>query len=197
MKELFEKVDPIFSKFQNEKNIEFELRLGKINRDYFDTNIGKETFEKILYALKKYPSWESVKHTRDVVYYQDNIRLVINDETEESTQIIKEKLVKIDNVLPGPLDVRFSVARETPFQKDDLEFTDAKQRTRESFVRKNLSIDMTVVSGNPTDFDSEEEQSYQVEFEIINPKLVKDQDTLYNIVHKVQDVLKILSGTSH
>ena len=197
MNELFEKVSPIFSKFQNEKNIEFELRLGKINRGSFDTNVGKETFDKIFSALKKYQGWESVIHMSDVAYYQDNIRLVINDETEESTQVLKEKLVKIDNVLSGPLDVRFAVARETPFQKEDLEFTAARQRTRESFVRKNLSIDMTVVSGNPTDFDSEEEQSYQIEFEIIDPKLVKNQDTLYNIIHKVQDVLKILSRTSH
>ena len=178
MNELFEKVSPIFSKFQNEKNIEFEMRLGKINRGSFDTNVGKETFDKIFNALKKYQGWESVIHMSDVAYYQDNIRLVINDETEESTQVLKEKLVKIDNVLSGPLDVRFAVARETPFQKEDLEFTAARQRTRESFVRKNLSIDMTVVSGNPTDFDSEEEQNYQIEFEIINPKLVKNQDVL-------------------
>jgi len=173
------------------------MRLGKINRGSFDTNVGKETFDKILRALKKYQGWESVKCTNDVAYYQDNIRLVINDDTEECTQVIKEKLCKVDNTLQGPLDVRFAVARETPFQKEEIEFTSARQRHRESFVRKNLSIDMTIISGNPTDLDSEEEQSYQIEFEIINPKLVRDIDTLYNIIHKVQDVLNILPGTAH
>jgi hypothetical protein len=197
MKAIFEKISPLFSKFQNEQNIEFEMRLGKINRGSFDTNVGKETFEKVLRALKKYQGWESVKSTSDVAYYLDNIRLIINDDNEAYVQVIKEKLVKSDHTLPGPFDVRFSVAKETPYDKEGIEFTSAKQRTRESFVRKNLSIDMTIISGNPSDLDSEEEQSYQIEFEIIDPKLVRDQDTLYNIIHKVQDVLNILPGTAH
>jgi hypothetical protein len=197
MKEIFEKISPLFSKFQNEQNIEFEMRLGKMNRGSFDTNVGKETFDKILLALKKYQGWESVKSTSDVAYYKDNIRLTIDDDTGDYVQVLKDKLLKSDHILPGPFDVRFAVARETPFQKEDIEFTSAKQRTRESFVRKNLSIDMTIISGNPSDLDSEEEQTYQVEFEIIDPKLVKDQNTLYNIIHKVQDVLNILPGTAH
>jgi len=192
MNQLFEKVSPIFSKFQNENHVEFEMRLGKINRGTFDTNIGKDTFEKILHALKKYKGWESVKTTRDMAYYQDNIRLVINDETEESKQVIKDKLVKIDCPLNGPLDVRFAVAKEIPFEKEEIEFTTAKQRVRESFVRKNLSIDMTIVSGNPADFDCEDEESYQIELEIINPKLINDKNTLYNIIHKVQNILEIV-----
>ena len=53
MNELFEKVGPTFSKFQNEKDIEIELRLGKINRGSFDTNVGQHTFEKILQGLHK------------------------------------------------------------------------------------------------------------------------------------------------
>ena len=42
------------------------------------------------------------------------------------------------------------------------------------------------------DLDSEEENVYQVEFEIIDPKLIKDRDTLYNIIYKVHDVLKLV-----
>jgi hypothetical protein len=194
MNQLFEKVNPIFSKFQFEKNIEFEMRLGKVNRGTFDTNVGQVTFEKILEGLKKYKGWESTKKTNDVAYYHDNIRLVINDDTEESIQVVKDKLSKIDHVLTGqPLDVRFAVAKETPIENNgDIEYSTARQRNRESFIRKNLSIDMTIVAGNPADLDSEEENMYQVEFEIIDPKLIKDHDTLYNIIYKVHDVLKLV-----
>jgi hypothetical protein len=192
MRELFEKVSPIFSKFQNEKNIEIEMRLGKINRGSFDTNIGKETFDKILRALKKYQSWENVKKSSDMCYYYDKIRLTIDDETEESKQIIKEKLTKVDQNLSGSFDVRFSVSKEVPFEKEDIEYTSVRKRTRESFVRKNLSIDMTVVSGNPDDLDCEEEESYQIEFEIIEPRNVRDADTLYNILYKIQNVLNVV-----
>lgn len=193
MNELFEKVNPIFSKFQNEKNVEFEMRLGKINRGAFDTNVGQDTFEKILDGLKKYQGWESTKKTSDVAYYHDNIRLVIDDDTDESVQVVKQKLTKVDHGLANcPLDIRFAVAKETPFEKEDIEFTTARQRSRESFVRKNLSIDMTIVAGNPADLDSEEENVYQVEFEIIDPKIIRDHNTLYNIVYKVSDVLKLV-----
>jgi len=194
MNQLFEKVNPIFSKFQLEKNVEFEMRLGKINRGSFDTNVGQTTFEKILDGLKKYKGWESIKKTSDVAYYYDNIRLIINDETDESIQVVKQKLVKVDHGLVNyPLDVRFAVAKETPFEKGDIEFTTARQRNRQSFVRKNLSIDMTIVAGNPADLDSEEENVYQVEFEIIDPKIIRDIDTLYNIIYKVSDVLKLVA----
>ena len=36
---------------------------------------------------------------------------------------------------------------------------------------------------------SEEENTYQIEFEIIDPTKVRDRDTLYNIIYKIQDVL--------
>ena len=51
---------------------------------------------------------------------------------------------------------------------------------------------MTIVAGNPADLDSEEENVYQVEFEIIDPTIIRDRDTLYNIVYKVSDVLKLI-----
>ena len=190
MNELFEKVVPIFSKFQNEKYIEFEMRLGKINRGTFDTNVGHQMFEKVLSGLKKYQSWEKVSRINDTAYYKDNIRLIIDDDTDESIQVIKQKLVKTDHSLDNKhLDVRFAVSRETPCTLEVDEFVSARKRTRESFIRKNLSIDMTIISGNPADLDSEEENAYQIEFEIIDPTKVCDSNMLYNIIYKIQDVL--------
>jgi hypothetical protein len=192
MREFFEKVSPIFSKYQNEKHVEFEFRLGKINRGSFDTNVGQETFERILQGLQKYQGWEKVSKKSDVAYYKDEIRLVIDDDTEESVQVTKHKLSHFDYSLTGkPFDVRFAVATEKPSTQEVDEFTKARKRTRTSFVRKNLSIDMTIISGDPSDWDSEEENTFQIEFEVIDPTKVQDRDTLYNIVHKVQDVLAL------
>jgi hypothetical protein len=192
MKEFFEKVEPTFSKYQNEKHVEMEIRLGKINRGSFDTNIGQQAFEKILRGLQKYQGWERVVKKSDVAYYKDDIRLVIDDETDDSVQVLKNKIGKIDHFLSEkPFDVRFSVATEVPCTQEVEEFLSARKRSRESFIRKNLSIDLTVVSGNPSDLDSEEENTYHVEFEIIDPTKVRDRDTLYNLVYKVQDVLAL------
>lgn len=192
MNELFEKVGPTFSKFQHEPHVEMELRLGKINRGTFDTNVGQTAFEKILRRLHKYTGWESVKKTSDIAYYKDNIRFIVDEDTDESIQVTKNKIVRVDHVLPGkPFDVRFAVATEKPCTQDVDEYVSAKKRVRESFVRKNLSIDMTVVSGNPADMDSEEENSYQIEFEILDPKIITDNIVLYNIIYKVNDVLDL------
>ena len=43
---LFEKWESMFYKHQNDENVEIEIRFGKMNRGTFDTNIGKDTFEK-------------------------------------------------------------------------------------------------------------------------------------------------------
>jgi hypothetical protein len=192
MNALFEKVGPTFSMYQNEPHVEMELRLGKINRGTFDTNVGQSTFEKILKRLHKYTGWESIKKTSDIAYYKDNIRLIVDEDTDESIQITKKKIAHVDHMLPGkPLDVRFAVATEKPCTQEVDEYVTAKKRVRESFVRKNLAIDMTVVSGNPADLDSEEENSYQIEFEILDPKKITDNTVLYNLVYKVNDVLDL------
>jgi len=194
MKEFFEKIHPIFSKYQNEKYAEFEMRLGKINRGQFDTNVGQETFEKVLKGLRKYTCWEKVSKTCDTVYYSESVRRVIDDETEKSVQVHKQKLTNLDySIQNKPFDVRFSVAKEIPDNREIEEFDSARTRTRESFVRKNLVIDMTIVSvsKNPDDMDSEEEYAYQIEFEIIDPTKVSDKNTLYNIVYKIINVLDL------
>ena len=67
-----------------------------------------------------------------------------------------------------------------------------RYKKRISFIRKNLSIDMTVVTGDPTDLDCEDESQYQIELEIIDPTKVKDDIELYNIIYKIFDILKII-----
>ena len=68
-----------------------------------------------------------------------------------------------------------------------------RTKTRHSFVRKNLSIDMTISSGDNADMDSEEEASYQIEMEFVKPS---DVDSIYkfkNILQKIDDLTKLIS----
>lgn len=67
-----------------------------------------------------------------------------------------------------------------------------KTKTRTSYIRKNLSIDMTSIIGGAQDMDSEDPFTYQVEFEIIKPENVEDKNTLFNIIHKIKDLFNIL-----
>jgi hypothetical protein len=190
----FDQIEPVFNQFKNRANVEIELRLGKKTKSGFDTNVGKSVFEQVKAGLDKYSGWESVKTSNTTVYFKDDIRVIDDDDTGETRAEIKKKLKKCDIPIDGsPFDVRFCVATETTCAKpEDTVYEDMRVKHRTSYIRKNLSIDVTRVEGD-SDPDSETADSYEIEFEIINPKNVTDRDTLYNMIHKIRDVLNLLS----
>lgn len=190
-KTIYDRIKPTFDSLKNEEHIEVEMRLGKHNGSLFDTNVGKETWERVLKGLNKYQGWESKKKSVVDVYYNDtnNIRITADEDTGDQTMVQKIAVVKEDFTCQ-PLDVRFSISREIPtFGQYDMDRK--RSKTRHSFVRKNLSIDMTISSGDSVDMDSEEECSYQIELEIVNPQDVQNDNELYNIIHKIDDLAKI------
>jgi hypothetical protein len=188
---IFDKVKPLFDTLKGEENIEVEMRLGKHNGSLFDTNVGKDAWEKVLKGLRKYKGWESTKSTVADVYYNDanSIRITTDEDSGEHTMVQKINVVKEDFKCE-PLDVRFSISREIPsFGQHEMDRK--RTKTRHSFVRKNVSIDMAISSGDNVDMDSEEEASYQIELEISNPQDVKNDNEFYNITHKISDLVKI------
>jgi len=190
--DLTEKVLPIFEAHKNEGDIEVEIRFGKHNGALFDTNVGKDIWKRVLKGLKKYDGWESTKSSTVDVYYNDNnnVRITADEDTGEQTMIQKISVAKQD-FKRDPLDVRFCVAREIP-TSGEYEMDRKRTKTRHSFVRKNLSIDMTISSGDNADMDSEEEASYQIELEIVKPS---DVDSIYkfkNILQKIDDLTKMI-----
>jgi hypothetical protein len=98
--------------------------------------------------------------------------------------------------MASPFDMRFSVSKEIPTEVDDLSDMDrTRTKHRQSFIRKNLSIDLTMSTGDSVDLDSEDMTEYQVEFEIIQPSQVGDKFQLMNIIQKVNDVFKIFADS--
>jgi len=192
IRSIVDKLFPVFDKYKDEENIEVELRLGKYNGTFFDTNVGKETFDRVLSGLQQYNGWEDVKKSTCDIYYNDKngIRITANEDTGEQAMIQKINVEKED-FKGTPTDMRFSVSREIPTW-GQYEMDRKRTKSRYSFIRKNLSIDMTISSGDNVDMDSEEECSYQIEFEIVKPNDVSDIDSFYKIVHKVNDLSKLI-----
>ena len=192
VKSITEKIKDVFETHKNEEHIEVEIRLGKHNGSLFDTNVGKETFERVLKGLKKYNGWESTKTTTTDVFYDDTngIRISSDEDTGEQVMIQKIKVVKED-FKSEPLDVRFSISREIPTH-GSYDMDRKRSKHRHSFIRKNLSIDMTVSSGDSVDMDSEDASSYQIELEIVKPSDVGSYNDLFNILHKVNDLSKLI-----
>ena len=195
MEPFYNKLDTVFSNYRSLPNVEFEIRLGKIQNGSFDPNIGKEKFYKIMKGLKKYNKWEKVTKSNSTVYYFKNKqRLILDEDSGSQTLEIKEKrYYEPLSLTDKPLDARFSVSTEKYIGEEcpdeDAEFS--RTRKRESFIRKNLSIDMTIIEGTE-DMDSEEDSTYEVELEIIDPKGVKTKQQFISHLMKVDDVLKLI-----
>ena len=192
IKRITDTILPSFEALKTEENIEVEIRLGKHNGSLFDTNVGKETWERVLKGLKNYDGWESTNYTESDVYYNDNsnVRITSNEDTGEQTMIQKISVVKEDFKC-DPLDVRVCIAREIP-TSGEYEMDRKRTKTRHSFVRKNLSIDMTISSGDNVDMDSEEEAMYQIEMEIVKPSEVDSIYKFQNILQKIDDLCKLI-----
>jgi len=175
-------------------HVEVEFRLGKKNGNLFDTNIGKANYDKLHRRLSRYTGWEDVKNQTAVVYYglRKGLRIVYDEDTDEQCVVFKHKIGSMDITLDGlPVDLRIGVALETPATYDTQKdkFPTERKRFRTSFIRKGLSIDLSVVQS--IDKDSEEEFVYQLELEILSPSTC-DEIKFRNHFHKVFDVLKLI-----
>jgi hypothetical protein len=195
---LFERIKPLFEQHKNDEHIEFEFRLGKFNCGTFDTDVGKQRFELVLDGLRQYPGWEQIVSINEEVFYResDNLRISIDSTTGDEKIVKKERVHNEDfeKLRGAPYDVRFGISKETPVEDYEGEMDKKKNKYRLSFIRKNLSIDMTIINGDVEDMDTEDPNRYQIEFEIIDPKLVTDDNTLFNIIHKIKDVFNILDS---
>ena len=189
---LFRKWAPIIQSHKSKPNTEIEFRFGRKAGSHFDTNVGKDTFGKVLKALQKFEGWESTKHTNATVYYfEGSKRLTVDEDTDDQVGQVKKRICVDDfQIENAPWDVRLGISSEQPWEYDDEEVSH-KQKTKErwSFVRKNLSIDASIVKGTPDDPDSDEDTAYQIELEIIDPSAVDSDVDLFNILYKIFDVL--------
>lgn len=184
----------MFDQYKDVPNVEVEMRLGRKNGGYFDTNVGAETFNRLMEGLRQYDGWESQRASTTDVYYNDQygIRISVNGETGRQLMVQKVCVLKEDFSHAGaPFDVRFAISTETPVL-GQYEMNRKKIKQRVSFVRKGLSIDLTISRGDASDPDAEEDVTYQVELEITHPPSVECVEQFYNHVWKVNDLLKIL-----
>ena len=54
MTALFSAWENTIDEYKDQPNVEIEIRLGKVNRGKFDTNVGQATFERVLRRLRRY-----------------------------------------------------------------------------------------------------------------------------------------------
>jgi len=190
---IVDKCFPLVEQHMQTPHVEMELRLGRYNGNFFDTDVGRERWERVLAGLRQYDQWESAYVTQSDSYYNDanSIRITVDATTGTQIMVQKVRTCQEDFIQPeSPVDVRFSVSTETP-ATGQYEMDRKLVKARHSFVRKNLRIDMTQVTGIK-DMDSEEPVSYQIELEIVDPSKIQYLEEFYNMVWKINNLLELL-----
>lgn len=189
---LFDEWEPLIRKHAPSEHVEIEIRLGRKTAQKFDTNVGRVTFEKLLKALTKYTGWESkTENTYSVYYGSGGKRITVDEATDESVAVIKTRVAVSDfDLTDQPFDVRLGISREVPYEYEEEEMASVKEKHRWSFVRKNLSIDLSKIKGDPEDPDSDEDTTWHVELEIVNPKTIGDRDALFALLYKIFNILE-------
>jgi hypothetical protein len=174
---------PIIEKHRNDEHVELEFRLGKFNG-----------------TMSKYNGWDKIIGSEQEVFYRDSDGLRIStDRASGDEEIIKKERILNQDFKQSsnvPFDIRCSVSKEIPMPEDiDREMDKKKVKQRVSFLRKNVSIDITIVTGDTHDMDAEDPMTYQIEFEIINPSAVVSKDDLFKILYKINNVFIMLNNT--
>src|SRR6056300_1622629 len=106
----------MFEQYKDVSNVEVEIRLGRKNGTYFDTNVGAETFNRLMEGLRQYDGWESQRASTTDVYYNDQygIRITVDGESGRQLMVQKVSVSKQDFTQPGaPLDVRVAKHGDT------------------------------------------------------------------------------------
>ena len=196
IREITDRIHPIVEQFKNTEDVEIEFRLGRHNGQFYDTNVGKDVWERVLQGLERYAGWEHViKKEYDAFCNNEHgIRITMDTEGNQ-TMVQKIKLATEDFIgSSAPLDVRCAASRE-PTVEGTFACDRKVSKIRHSFVRKNLSIDMTLsntLTGSE-DPDNDDPYSYQIELEICNAaSLTGCPDELFNIVNKVNDLCVLI-----
>jgi hypothetical protein len=192
---LFETWEPIVNQYKHVPNVEIEVRLGSIGPKNFEANVGRAAFEKVLMGLQRYAGWESTSEKQYTVYYgPGGKRITVDEQTDESVAVIKKRLAVDDFTLSGnsSYDVRIGISSEVPYVRDEDEVMESlRSKKRWSFVRKNLSIDLSIMKGDQDDPDTDSDTTYHIELEIVNPTLVHTRDELFNILYKIFDIISL------
>jgi len=191
--QMFHAFEDTYKTYKDGKDVEMEIRLGRKHMNgIFDTNIPQAQWSSVKNGLDMYTEWEMTDHQKFMVFRgKKGVRLTEEQDTGE--RICVRKITRENKDFP--LDVwcvRFGVSVEKPIKEADHpdEFDDTLEKERWSYVRKNLRIDLTIVT--PTDMDAEEPM-HQIELEIL-PPYTDDRDTLFNQMYKVFDILKLMQS---
>ena len=194
-------ISKMIEEYKDLEGVEFEFRLGRMNGRKFDSDVGKDYFQKIAGILTSNTSWsdQHMLHTTEYSKNKSNVRQILDEKTDTETFIEKKRIKDVTYTVEGmPLDFRFSVSQETSLtnQEPFEECNFVREKKRTSRHHKNWKYETTQVDGGDVDIDAESSTRYEVELEVKDPTLIKSGSSYaewfgHSGILKVMDMLKM------
>lgn len=199
--QIVEPVKEMLEKYKNLPNIEVEGRLGIYDNETnrFDTNIGEEYYDSIKDLLESCNKWDKVNDINVTDYFNDKLRLTVDNKTAQQCCIEKKKLASFTFVNENcPLDFRISISKEDPvrvekFPTKGRQNMKQREKSRKQHTFKEFSYDLTKVSTKNKNKTAEEYFEYEVE-SIANVNTMDAGNTVFSIILKLLDATYACEG---
>ena len=158
------------SKFQGQKDIEIEFRLGALktraNNVRFDPSINNTAYQNIYTYLYNHKKWERISSGCFREYRNNSYRLRMTEDKLPISTIKKKRKKDFDIQLKeAPFDLRLSISKETPINASLINKTRYIKKCRHTFKHNNAPIVYELTS---TQNASKKTWSYNVELEIVD-----------------------------
>jgi hypothetical protein len=152
--------------FARNKKIEFEIRLGTINRNRFVTDINVYVFSSLLLFLKEKASFEKTIDTVSIYRtdsYSKTLRHIRNSHGDVYQYKTKLFTKDVKTFFMYKTDIRFSVSEETETEivPDEIKFLIKRERERHTFKFDGYKIELTRITSRET--------TYEIEIEYLAP----------------------------
>lgn len=177
-------LEHIIKKYKSTKNIEIEIKLGRIDSKFI-AGIHSETFyNQIKSALDSYSGWDSVKKENTTDYIHESYRKTNNN------IILKKRLESVNFNFKGtPYDFRICVSTETPCNLKSFKHSIIRKKERVSYVYKECKLDLTKVE-EETDDEIIENEEFEVEL-IKLDSATSDLYRAHSALLKIRDIINI------
>lgn len=177
-------LEGLIKRYKSTKNIEIEIKLGRMDDSFVPGIHSEEFYKKIKTALDNYTGWNSVSESSTVDYIDKNYR-------KTGTSFIKkEKIENINFSFKGtPYDFRISVAKETPCKLSNFKHTITRKKNRTCYSYKDFRFDLTKVEEETSDEIIENEE---FEIELLNLSSgMSDLHRAHSALLKLRDIINI------
>ena len=191
LKPAIDTLTKLIKKYKTTKNIEIELKIGRIEDGRFQVGLNSEEFyNKIKKKLDSYDKWKKVNSTTTKDYISGNYKKT------DSIIMCKKRLENVNFSFNGtPYDFRISVCTETPVKLNSFKSDIVRNKNRTSYVYKECNYDITKVTEETKD-ELIENEEFEIELTHLNSKTA-DKYRAHSALLKLRDIINMCEKISN